>query len=128
MGLDAKEVDHLAKGCIYFLGWHVHTLSATQPEPTDRGDLIDCIDRKHLVDEGRLLEPSQKLLNRSCLVVHLLLRILLQVELLFELIELGPELLLVFLDVGAISFEAFDLSDLRLLLSVNLFYFLIELG
>jgi len=60
--------------------------------------------------------------------VHQLLRILLQVELLFKLIELGPELFLIFLDVDAITLKAFNLSDLSLFLIVKIIYFCIKLG
>lgn len=122
MGLDAKQVDHLPESRIDFLCWHVYSLSPTKAEPTDCRDFINCIYWKHLVDKCRFLESSQKLLNCSCLIVHLLLRILLQVELLFKLIELGPKLLLFFFDVDAISLKVFDLCDLGFFLIVNFTY------
>ena len=59
VGLDAKEVDDLAKCGIDLFLRHIDTLSATQAEPADRRDLIHCVHGENLVDKRRLLQPSQ---------------------------------------------------------------------
>ena len=62
------------------------------------------------------------------LAVHLLHRVFLQVELLLELIELLPEVALVFLNIGSVGLELGHLLLLRLLLLVKLSDLGIELG
>ena len=60
--------------------------------------------------------------------MHLLLGVLLQVELLFKLVKLRPKLPFVVFNVLAIVLEFFNLSQLLLLFSSNLFQFLVQLS
>ena len=60
--------------------------------------------------------------------MHLLLGVLLQVELLFKLVKLRPKLPFVIFNVLAIVLEFFNLSQLLLLFSSNLFQFLVQLS
>lgn len=55
VGLNAEEVDNLAKGCIDLLDRHVNSLRPSEPKARDSRDLINCIDLKHFVYKGRLL-------------------------------------------------------------------------
>ena len=55
MCLDTDQVHNLAKGCIDLLLRYINTLGASKSEPTNCSYLIDCINGKHLIDEGRLL-------------------------------------------------------------------------
>ena len=55
VSLHAKQVHDLAQSCIDLLLRYINTLGASKSEPTNCSYLIDCINGKHLIDEGRLL-------------------------------------------------------------------------
>ena len=60
--------------------------------------------------------------------MHLLLHVLLQVELLLELIELGPELTLIVLNVRLVALEGLDLRQLFGFLRFNPPQIMVQLG
>ena len=91
MSLHAQQVDNLAERGIDLFCGHINPLRASQSEPTDGCNLILRIDREHLVDESRLLQFGQQLLDIGSLAMHLLLVVLLQEELLLEQVEVRPE-------------------------------------
>ena len=119
MGLNAEKVDNLPEGRIYLFSGHVDTLSATKSKTTYRRNLVNSLDRKDLVDESRLLQSCKQLLNAGGLVVHLLLGILLDVQLLLERIELSPELALVVLNVCPVALEGLYLAQLFVFFCFN---------
>ena len=128
MRLNAEKVDNLPESRVDLFRRHVDSLSASQSEATNRGDFVDCLDREDLIDESRLLQPCEQLLDTGSLVVHLLLHVLLQVQLLLELIELGPELTLIVLNVRLVALEGLDLRQLFGFLSFNPLQIIVQLG
>ena len=52
MGLYAQKVDDLAEGGINLIRWHVYALSTAQAETTDCPNLVNCLYREDLIDEG----------------------------------------------------------------------------
>ena len=65
------------------------------------------------------MQASQQLLDASSLVMHLLLRVLLEVKLLLELIKLGPELPLIVLYVRPIALKSLNLVHLLTLFGID---------
>lgn len=126
--LHTEKIDDLTKGGIYLFSRHVDSLRATQSEATNRSDLVDGFDREDFVNEGRLLKPGEQLLDCRRLVVHLVLRVLLQVELLLELVELSPELPLVVLNVLAVALEVLNLPQLLQLFIIDRLELLVKLS
>lgn len=60
--------------------------------------------------------------------MHLLFRILLQVQLLLKVVKFGPKLLFVSLNIGAVAFEGLDSSILLFLHLLDLFQLFVERG
>ena len=128
MGLNAEKVDDLPEGRIYFFSRHVNALCAAKPEATYCRDFVDGLDREDFVDESRLLQSCEQLLDAGGLVVHLLLRVLLEVELLLELVELSPKLPLIVLNVRPVALEGLYLAKLLIFFRFNLSQFSVQLS
>ena len=128
MGLDTEKVDNLPEGRIYLFSRHVDALCASKSEATYCRNLVDSLDREDFVDESRLLQSCEQLLDAGGLVVHLLLRVLLEVELLLELVELSPKLPLVVLNVRPIALEGLYLAQLLVFFRFNPSQFSVQLS
>ena len=128
MCLNAEKVDNLPEGRIYLLSRHVDTLCASKSETTYCRNLVNGLDWEDFVDEGRLLQSCEQLLNACGLVMHLLLGVLLEVELLLELIELCPELTLIVFNVRPVALEGLYLVQLLVFFCFNPCQFSVELS
>ena len=55
MSLNTEEVNHLTKGRIDLICWHVYPLRSTKSKAADGSYLVYRLDRKHFVDKRGLL-------------------------------------------------------------------------
>ena len=104
---------------LHLLCWNINALSSSQSESTNRCNFVNSLDWEHFVNEGRLLKSREQFLDACRLVVHLLLWILLQVELLLKLVKLRPELPLIVFNIDSIALESLNLLKLLVFLGFD---------